>query len=66
MQRRMLALVQGLASQLAGLVHCTPPAVGMFVWATFAQSIEPQALFDAFVSCQVLYVPGKAFFPESA
>ncbi|WP_199027368.1 PLP-dependent aminotransferase family protein [Ralstonia sp. ASV6] len=65
-QRRMQALVQGIASSLNGCVHCAPPAGGMFVWATFAQSIAPQALFDAAVTQQVLYVPGKAFYPDSA
>ena len=62
-QRRMQALVQGIASRLDGRVHCTPPAGGMFVWATFAESIDPKALFDAAVAEQVLYVPGKAFYP---
>jgi len=65
-QRRMQALVQGIATQLDGHVQCAAPAGGMFVWATFAQSVDPQALFDAAVSQQVLYVPGKAFYPENA
>lgn len=65
-QRRMQALVQGIATQLDGHVQCAAPAGGMFVWATFAQSIDPQALFDAAVSQQVLYVPGKAFYPDNA
>lgn len=65
-QRRMRALVQGIATQLGGHVHCAAPAGGMFVWATFAQSVDPQALFDAAVSQQVLYVPGKAFYPDNA
>ncbi|CAJ0781024.1 PLP-dependent aminotransferase family protein [Ralstonia holmesii] len=65
-QRRMLALVQGIATQLDGHVQCAAPAGGMFVWATFAQSIDPQALFDAAVSQQVLYVPGTAFYPDNA
>ena len=64
-QRRMQALVQGVASSLSGHVHCAPPAGGMFVWATFAQSIAPQALFDAAVAQHVLYVPGKAFYPDN-
>lgn len=65
-QRRMQALVQGIATQLDGRMQCTAPAGGMFVWATFAPSIDPQALFDAAVSQQVLYVPGKAFYPDNA
>lgn len=65
-QRRMQALVQGIATQLDGHVHCAAPAGGMFVWATFEQAIDPQALFDAAVSQQVLYVPGKAFYPDNA
>lgn len=65
-QQRMQALVQGIATRLDGRVHCAPPAGGMFVWATFAQSIDPQALFDAAVAQQVLYVPGKAFYPDNA
>ncbi len=65
-QRRMQALVQSITTQLDGRVHCAPPAGGMFVWATFAQSIAPRALFDAAVAQQVLYVPGKAFYPDSA
>ena len=65
-QRRMQALVQGIATRLDGRVQCAAPAGGMFVWATFAQSIDPQALFDAAVSQQVLYVPGKAFYPDNA
>nr|WP_311527021.1 PLP-dependent aminotransferase family protein [uncultured Ralstonia sp.] len=64
--RRMQALVQGIATQLAGRVHCAAPAGGMFVWVTFAPSIDPQALFDAAISQQVLYVPGKAFYPDNA
>lgn len=64
-QRRMHALVHGIAIQLDGRVQCAPPAGGMFVWATFAPSIDPQALFDAAVSQQVLYVPGKAFYPDN-
>lgn len=65
-QRRMQALVRGIATELAGQVHCAPPAGGMFVWATFAPSIDPQALFDAAVARRVLYVPGQAFYPQSA
>ncbi|MCO5399042.1 PLP-dependent aminotransferase family protein [Ralstonia soli] len=65
-QQRMQALVQGITARLDGLVQCAAPAGGMFVWATFAQSIDPQALFDAAVSQQVLYVPGKAFYPDRA
>ena len=65
-QRRMQALVQGIANQLDGQVQCARPAGGMFVWATFDQGIDPQALFDAAVARKVLYVPGKAFFPENA
>lgn len=65
-QRRMLALVQGINQQLDGRVSCTRPAGGMFVWAALAPEIDPQKLFDAAVDQQVLYVPGRAFYPSAA
>ncbi len=64
-QRRMHALVQGLHHRLADCVQCAPPAGGMFVWASFDRSLDPQRLFDAAVAQHVLYVPGKAFYPAA-
>lgn len=62
-QRRMQALVQGLASGDSG-IHCSRPAGGMFVWASLDTRIDPQKLFDAAVAQGVIYVPGKAFYPR--
>lgn len=64
-QRRMLALTGGLAAQLEGRMSFVTPAGGMFVWASFARGINPQALFEAAVARQVLYVPGKAFYADA-
>ncbi len=47
-------------------LRCTMPAGGMFVWADIAPHIAPQRLFEAAVQHGVLYVPGKAFYPDAA
>lgn len=65
-QRRMRVLVDGVNHRLGGRIHCTPPAGGMFVWATFDSGIDPQRLFEAAVEQNVLFVPGKAFYPHDA
>lgn len=65
-QRRMHALVQGLNALPGQPIRCTMPAGGMFVWAEIAPHIAPQQLFDAAVAHGVVYVPGKAFYPDNA
>lgn len=65
-QRRMHALVQGLNTLPDQPIRCTMPAGGMFVWADMAPHIAPQRLFEAAVAQGVVYVPGKAFFPDAA
>lgn len=65
-QRRMHALVQGLNAIPDQPLRCTMPAGGMFVWADIAPHIAPQRLFEAAVQHGVVYVPGKAFYPDAA
>lgn len=65
-QRRMQVLVDGVNHRLSGRIRCTPPAGGMFVWAAFDSRIDPQRLFEASVEQNVLFVPGKAFYPHDA
>ena len=65
-QRRMQALVQGLAALPGTPLRCTAPAGGMFVWAEMDSRIDPQQLFEAAVAQSVIYVPGKAFYPAQA
>jgi DNA-binding transcriptional MocR family regulator len=65
-QRRMHALLQGLNAIPDQPLRCTMPAGGMFVWADIAPHIAPQRLFEAAVEHGVLYVPGKAFYPDAA
>ena len=65
-QRRMHALVQGLNALPGQPIRCTMPAGGMFVWADIAPGISPQRLFEAAVAQGVVYVPGKAFYPDAA
>ena len=63
-RRRMQSLTEGLARALPGRISFVTPAGGMFVWASFARDIDPQALFEAAVARLVLYVPGKAFYAD--
>ena len=65
-QRRMQALIQGLNALPGQPIRSTMPAGGMFVWAEIAPHIAPQRLFDAAVAHGVVYVPGKAFYPDAA
>lgn len=65
-QRRMQALVQGLNALPGTPLRCTAPAGGMFVWAEMDRRLDPQQLFDAAVAQNVIYVPGKAFYPAQA
>ena len=63
-QRRMQALTEGLLQLPGQPIRCTVPAGGMFVWAQLDPALDAQRLFDAAVDNGVVYVPGRAFYPD--
>ncbi|MCL2899112.1 aminotransferase-like domain-containing protein [Brenneria tiliae] len=62
---RMSALVDALRGRLGTRLRLTPPQGGMFLWVENVAHVDAEALFHAGVRRGVLYVPGKAFYPDA-
>jgi DNA-binding transcriptional MocR family regulator len=55
---------QALRRELPGLVTWPEPKGGFFLWASFGEPIDTDALLPHAVEHNVVFVPGSAFFVE--
>lgn len=63
-QRKRTALDLALRAELGDKVSWAHPKGGFFLWATFPETIDTEALLGPAIERGVVYVPGRAFFVE--
>jgi 2-aminoadipate transaminase len=63
-QRKRMVMEQALRSELDGLVSWPAPKGGFFLWASFPDLVNTDALLTRAVGHGVLFVPGSAFYAE--
>lgn len=62
-RRRKEAMQQALAEHFEGRATWTDPEGGFFLWVSFGESVDTEALFPAALAEGVAYIPGNAFSP---
>lgn len=62
-RRRKEAMQQALAEHFGGRATWTDPEGGFFLWVSFGESVDTEALFPAALAEGVAYIPGDAFSP---
>ncbi len=62
--RRRDAMIAALEREMPAHVTWNRPAGGMFLWATAGAGIDTEALFERAVRDDVVFVPGRPFYPE--
>ncbi|ARP92166.1 2-aminoadipate aminotransferase [Bordetella genomosp. 9] len=60
------ALARALTEELADRVTFRKPQGGMFCWARFNGDIDAGKVLPYAIEHEVVYVPGKAFYPDPA
>lgn len=63
---RKVAMQAALREHFGDLAHWTDPGGGFFLWLTFQEAIDTQALFEIALHEGVAYIPGNAFSPAGA
>ena len=63
-QRKRTVLEQALRRELDGLVTWPEPKGGFFLWASFGDAIDTDALLRRAIAHGVVFVPGSAFYVE--
>jgi 2-aminoadipate transaminase len=63
-QAKRTVLEQALRRELGGLVTWPEPKGGFFLWASFGQGIDTDALLRRAIAHGVVFVPGSAFYVE--
>jgi 2-aminoadipate transaminase len=63
-QRKRTAMEQALRREIGDVVTWPEPRGGFFLWASFADPIDTDALLPRAVEHGVVFVPGSAFFVE--
>jgi len=61
--RRRDAMIAALAREMPPHVRWNRPAGGMFLWATVGERVDTEALFERAVRDDVVFVPGRPFYP---
>lgn len=59
--QRKAAMQAALTRHFGGRAHWTDPDGGFFLWLTFEEPIDTQALFEIALIEGVAYIPGNAF-----
>jgi len=62
-QERKHAMQDALAKHFSGRARWTDPEGGFFLWVTFDENVDTQALFEPALAAGVAFVPGNAFSP---
>ncbi|AHV94360.1 2-aminoadipate aminotransferase [Bordetella holmesii] len=60
------ALAEALSRELPGRVVFSKPEGGMFFWARLNGDIDATRLLPYAIEKEVVYVPGKAFYPDES
>jgi 2-aminoadipate transaminase len=63
-QAKRTVLEQALRRELGGHVTWPEPKGGFFLWASFRQGIDTDALLRRAIAHGVVFVPGSAFYVE--
>lgn len=63
-QQKRTVLEQALRRELGALVTWPEPKGGFFLWASFADGIDTDALLRRAIAHGVVFVPGSAFYVE--
>jgi 2-aminoadipate transaminase len=58
------AMTRALAATMPAHVRWNRPDGGMFLWATVGAGIDTERLFERAVQDQVVFVPGRPFYPN--
>ncbi len=58
------AMNAALAREMPSYVHWNVPNGGMFLWATVDAGVDTEELFERAVKDQVVFVPGRPFYPN--
>ncbi len=61
---RKLAMQAALEEHFAGRARWTDPEGGFFLWMTFEEPVDTEALFEVALAEGVAYIPGNAFSPS--
>ncbi|MDF8263727.1 aminotransferase-like domain-containing protein [Luteipulveratus flavus] len=62
-RQRKVAMQTALAEQLGDRVRWTDPEGGFFLWVTFEDDVDTEALFEVALAEGVAFIPGNAFSP---
>src|SRR3954468_24883626 len=65
-QRKRTAMEQALRRELPAEVSWPEPKGGFFLWASFTEPIDSDALLPRAIANGVVFVPGSAFFVEGS
>jgi len=58
------AMLQALAAHMPKGVRWTVPEGGMFIWVTFAETMDTDELFKQAIEKKVAFIPGSNFYPK--
>ncbi len=64
-QQRVNCLADSLSRVMGDRVDFQAPGGGMFLWNRLTRAVDADALLQAAIRHNVLYVPGKAFYPQA-
>ncbi|GAA4886426.1 PLP-dependent aminotransferase family protein [Serinicoccus chungangensis] len=62
-RRRKDAMQQALTEHFSGRATWTDPEGGFFLWVSFGEEVDTEALFETALAEGVAYIPGNAFSP---
>jgi len=57
-------MLEALKQYMPDTVSWTIPEGGMFIWVSFADGIDTDALFERAIEQKVAFIPGSKFYPE--
>lgn len=63
---RKRAMQEALEQHFAGRARWTDPQGGFFLWVTFEDDLDTEALFETALAEGVAFIPGNAFSPSRA
>lgn len=63
-RQRKTAMQDALAEHFGGEARWTDPEGGFFLWVTFGEEIDTEALFEQALADGVAFIPGNAFSPS--
>jgi len=58
------AMLEALQQHMPEAVSWTIPEGGMFIWVSFDNGVDTDALFERAIEQKVAFIPGSKFYPE--